>query len=94
MLVFQIAVAFEVIAQSANASDYRILSRNITLVERQKVAEVPLEIVHDLIPEFDENFRIRLTSAYGGAVLGSSRECTVTILENDYPYGLIGQCLM
>ena len=94
MFVFQIAVAFEVVARSANASDYRILSRNITLVERQKVAEVPVEIVHDLIPEFDENFRIRLTSVYGGAVLGFPLECTVTILENDYPYGLIGQCFV
>lgn len=54
------------------------------------MAEVPVEIVHDLEPEFNEDFRIRLTGVYGGAVLGSQLECTVTILENDYPYGLIG----
>ena len=88
----QIAVSFEVVSLSANGSDYRILSRNITLVEQQRVAAVPIEIVHDLKPEFDEDFRIRLTGVYGGAVLGSQLECTVTILENDYPYGLIGQC--
>lgn len=83
-------MAFEVVAQSANGSDYRILSQNVTLVEQQRVAEVPVKIVHDMQPEFNENFKIRLISAYGGAVLGSQLECTVTILENDYPYGLIG----
>ncbi|XP_068693739.1 adhesion G-protein coupled receptor V1-like isoform X3 [Montipora foliosa] len=85
-----IAIAFEVDALSANSSDYRILSRNITLLEQQREASVPMQIIHDLVPEFDENFRIRLTEVYGGAILGSPRECVVTILENDYPYGLIG----
>ena len=87
---FQIYVSFEVVALSANGSDYRIPSTNITLVEKQREAAVPVDIVHDLTPEFDEIFQIKLTSVAGGAKLGSQRECTVTILENDYPYGLIG----
>ena len=62
-------------------------------MEQQRVAEVPVEIIHDMQPEFNEDFKIRLISAYGGAVLGSQLECTVTILQNDYPYGLIGQYL-
>lgn len=87
---FQIYVSFEVVALSANGSDYRIQSTNITLVEKQREAGVPVDIVHDLTPEFDEIFQIKLTSVAGGAELGSQRQCTVTILENDYPYGLIG----
>ena len=86
----QIYVSFEVVALSANGSDYRIQSRNITLVEKQREAVVPVDIIHDLTPEFDEIFQIKLTSVAGGAKLGSQLECTVTILENDYPYGLIG----
>lgn len=88
---FQIYVSFEVVALSANGSDYRIQSRNITLVEKQRVAVVPVDIIHDMTPEFDESFQIKLTSVAGGAELGSPLECTVTILENDYPYGLIGK---
>lgn len=89
---FQIYVSFEVVASSANGSDYRIQSTNITLVEKQREAIVPVDIVHDLTPEFDEIFQIKLISVAGGAELGSQLECTVTILENDYPYGLIGWC--
>ena len=62
------------------------------MVEKQREAIVPVDIVHDLTPEFDETFQIRLISVAGGAELGSQLECTVTILENDYPYGLIGWC--
>ena len=87
----QIYVSFEVVALSANGSDYRIQSRNITIVEKQRVAAVPVDIIHDMTPEFDESFQIKLTSVAGGAELGSPLECTVTILENDYPYGLIGK---
>lgn len=54
------------------------------------MAVVPVDIVHDFTPEFDEIFRIKLTGVAGGAELGSQLECTVTILANDYPYGLIG----
>ena len=59
-------------------------------MENQREAVVPVFIIHDLTPEFNEVFRIRLTGVAGGAVLGSLVECTVTILQNDYPYGLIG----
>lgn len=89
---FQISVSFEVVALSADGSDYRIQSRSITLVQKQRVAVVPVDIIHDMTPEFDESFQIKLTNVTGGAKLGSPLECTVTILENDYPYGLIGKC--
>ena len=83
-------MSFEVAALSANGSDYRIDARNITLVESQKEVGVPVFIIHDLTPEFNEVFQIKLTGVAGGAVLGTPVECTVTILENDYLYGLIG----
>ena len=86
----QIYVSFDVVALSANGSDYRIDSRNVTLVENQQEATVPVFVIHDLTPEFSETFQIKLTGVTGGAVLGTPVECTVTILENDYPFGLIG----
>ncbi|PFX17387.1 G-protein coupled receptor 98 [Stylophora pistillata] len=85
-----IYVSFEVVALSANGSDYGIDSRNVTLVENQQEATVPVFVIHDLTPEFSETFQIKLTGVAGGAVLGTPVECTVTILENDYPFGLIG----
>ena len=78
---------------TANGSDYVILYSNVTFNPGQTLAAIPISIVDDQAPEFDESFRIRLLSAgiQGGASLGSPTECTVTIAENDYPYGLIGK---
>ena len=86
-------VFFQVTAITANGSDYVILFRNITLLEDQRVAAVPVNILDDQEPEFEQTFRINLLSSgiQGGAVLGNPVECTVTITENDYPYGLIGR---
>ena len=73
-------------------SDYQISSYTITLMDGQRDAVVPIRIINDDLPEFNESFVIRLeeSSLTGGATLGFPRECTVTILENDYPYGLFG----
>ena len=69
------------------------MSYLITLNNGQDAAAVPIAIVNDAQPEFNESFVIRLdvASLTGGAMLGNPRECTVTIIENDNPYGLIGE---
>ena len=61
-------------------------------MDGQTSAKVPIQILNDDLPEFNETFVVRLeqNSLTGGAKLGNPKECVVTILENDYPYGLIG----
>lgn len=44
----------------------------------------------DSIPELAEVFTVRLTSATGGAVLGTRTTSNITILENSDPYGVLG----
>ena len=71
--------------------DYRINASKVTLADGQWSAAVPVSIVNDEDPEFNETFMVRLFSNDGGVVIGSPSQCQVTIEENDYPYGLIGK---
>ena len=72
--------------------DYQISTYLVQFMNGQTSAFVPVQIIDDSRPEFNESFVIRLeeNSLTGGAKLGSPKECVVTIPENDYPYGLIG----
>ena len=87
---------FSIASQNAVlGTDYQASSYSIQLLNGQTNANVPVQIFNDDLPEFNESLVIQLeeSSLTGGAKLGSPRECTVTILENDYPYGLIGMFL-
>ena len=55
------------------------------------MAPVPISIINDQDPEFNETFVVRVVSHDGGVIFGSPLQCEVTIVENDYPYGLIGR---
>ena len=84
---------FRVINQNTDLGiDYQISTYLVQLMNGQTSAFVPVQIVNDNQPEFNESFVIQLeeSSLTGGAKLGTPKECVVTILENDYPYGLIG----
>ena len=73
-------------------TDYEIASYEITLVNGQSSSAVPVRILDDDLPEFNESFAIKLEkgSLSGGAKLGAPQQCVVTILENDHPYGSVG----
>ena len=58
--------------------------------EGESTAFVPLRIVNDQLPEFNEDFTVRLTDA-GAARLGSQTVTTVTIEQNDDPNGAFGR---
>lgn len=62
------------------------------MVDGQKSVQLPIYIISDDIPEFNESFSVEILpdTIKGGAVVSNKRECMVIILENDYPYGLIG----
>ena len=64
------------------------------MIDGQKTIALPIIISADSIPEFDEKFSITLKQVSGGAAIGSLSTCQVTIMENDYPYGLIGNILL
>ena len=83
-------------ATGSSTADYTITSNKITLADKQTSATVPVSIVDDSLPEFNETFTVMLdgSSVQGGAVIGSPSSCVVTIMENDYPYGLIGKHFM
>ena len=56
--------------------------------EKQKFIQVKLN--DDRIAEFQENFRLDLTSISGPAALGSITRINITIETSDNPYGLFG----
>ena len=62
----------------------------MTLSDGQQTAVVPISITNDDEPEFAETFVVRLESSDGDVLVGSPSQCVVTIEENDYPHGLIG----
>ena len=68
-------------------------SFTVNMMENQAIVALPITIIPDTIPEFDETFTVELLGdrIYGGATLGVVFKCEVVVLENDYPYGLIGK---
>jgi hypothetical protein len=70
--------------------DYLINASKVTLSDGQRTAAVPISIINDEDPEFNETFIVRLVSNDGSVIIGSPSQCEVTIEKNDYPYGLIG----
>ena len=73
--------------------DFKVDTINVEMLENQSNVALQIYIIPDSIPEFDELFSIELlsTTIFGGATMGSLTICRVVILENDYPYGLIGK---
>jgi G-protein coupled receptor 98 len=67
--------------------DFSPLTVSFNSGEAKKMIEV--KIVDDSLPELDERFLLRLTNPTGGAIVGKPDEVTVTITENDDPYGII-----
>lgn len=90
----QISVGIVVTPISATpGEDYVINATRVTLLSGQRTAAVPISIVDDGLPEFDETFSVRLVTSIGGVIIVDPLQCVVTIEENDYPYGLIGMSL-
>ena len=60
--------------------------------EGQTTVSLPVYILQDHVPEFDEAFTVTLSpnKDKDGYVIGENNTCTIVILENDYPYGVIG----
>ena len=81
--------------------DFNLASGRLVFAEDVAQLVLPLSTVDELVPELDEDFVVMLTSATAddnqtsstptsGASIDSSRAASnITVLENDYPFGLI-----
>lgn len=81
--------------------DFNLASGRLVFAEDVAQLVLPLSAVDELVPELDEDFVVMLTSATAddnqtsstptsGASIDSSRAASnITVLENDYPFGLI-----
>lgn len=76
--------------------DFKVETFNVQMRENQSLVSLPIFILQDSVPEFDETFSIELlpNKIFGGATIGVRSKCEVVILENDYPYGKIGKLVL
>ncbi|XP_057301693.1 adhesion G-protein coupled receptor V1-like isoform X2 [Hydractinia symbiolongicarpus] len=89
----KISFTFKVKSQSAHiGADFTVNAFDVVMVDGQKSVQLPIYLISDEIPEFNESFSVEILpdTIKGGAVVSNERACMVIILENDYPYGLIG----
>lgn len=78
-------------SQSATGGgvDFTPDSGTTNFVSQQTSAAVPITIINDVAPEFDEVFTVQIVDA-GVARLGSPSSSSVTIEQNDDPNGAFG----
>ena len=85
----QIIVQWEALSGTATSADYSPIRGVVTLASGVQSAPVPLSITEETIPEFSEQFTVRLVGVVGGARLGGLTSATVTITASDNPNGAI-----
>ena len=91
LLHVQISVQWEAVPVTASESDYSLVSGTVTFAPMESEMPLPLTIVDDNLPEFSEQFLVRLVSVSGSATLGGVIVATVTIEANDDPNGALGK---
>ena len=61
----------------------------VTLADGEQSTFVPLSITDETIPEFSEQFTVRLVGVVGGARLGGVTSTIVNITASDNPNGAL-----
>ena len=61
----------------------------VTLANGVQSEPIPLSITEDTLPEFSEQFTLRLVSVLGGARLGGLTSASITISASDNPNGAL-----
>ena len=85
----QIIVQWEALSGTATSADYSPTRGIVTLANGVESAPLPLSITEETIPEFSEQFTVRLVGVVGGARLGALTSAAVTITASDNPNGAI-----
>lgn len=74
-----------------------VIAGSVVFQDGQSNGAISLEILRDGIPELDEMYMIELINTTGGtpgAIISSTNDtATVTIRENDHPYGIFNLVL-
>ena len=68
---------------AASGLDYEGMTNTIRFAAGERLRLVNIPILNDGLKEAPETFSLTLSNATGGAVLGSRRTATVTIVDND-----------
>lgn len=84
-----VGVHFIVEAQNASANDYSPQNGLVTFSSNITQTNLNMTIFNDGIAELDEMFIVKLVKPVGGVKIGQRNQVSVTITENDYPYGLL-----
>jgi hypothetical protein len=81
----EVGVTLATSADSATAdADYTTTSTTVTFADGDATAKiVPIPVLDDSIDELDETFTVTLSTATGGATLGSVTGSTVTVTDDD-----------
>lgn len=87
--MMQIIVQWEALSGTATSADYSPTRGVVTLANGVQSAPLPLSITEETIPEFSEQFTVRLIGVVGGARLGGLTSASVTITASDNPNGAI-----
>ena len=90
LLYVQISVQWETFPVTASESDYSLARGTVTFAPMESEMPLPLTIIDDNIPEFSEEFLVRLVGVSGSATLGDAIVAMVTIEANDDPNGALG----
>ncbi len=77
-----LTVGFEVTGSASEPSDYQSIGSSVTIPAGSNYVDIPVLPVNDGVVEVAETVVATLTSATG-AKLGSAKEATVTILDDD-----------
>ena len=87
--LLQIVVQWETVPGTAMADDYDPSRGVVTLAEGVGTEPIPLSITDETVPEFSEQFTVRLVGVVGGARLGGVTSTMVTISASDNPNGAL-----
>ena len=81
---FPITVDYATTNATATAGqDYTETKGTLTFAAGEKVKLFTVPILNDSLKESNKSFRLALSNPTGGAVLGSQKTATVTIVDND-----------
>lgn len=85
------SVQWQVTPITASTSDVNALSGTVFFAPGVNSTVVPLSILDDQEPEFEESLTVELFGETGGARIGERQSTVVNILANDDPNGAVGE---
>lgn len=69
-------------------TDFVTNTGSVTFAQGASQASVTVTVLADDVPELNETYEFSIRVTSGGARVGDRASANITILENDYPYGL------